>query len=787
MTIFKQFITVALIIPFVHPGAASANVFEEKYGLKPMAILINDGDMATYISVSEIIGKMEAKGCIHMPPGLVTGYFPGGAGYGDFTGLNIVILESFAGTIPERLDPVRRKILSGFFDERAFQNTGHPPGLDLGPIDPPVREIPADLRRKYDGTTPLMKSPYSAVRERGIDQNSEFLMGNVLINVIVPESGPGGSEDWTNDEIAAMLADINLGLSQYMQATHWVDLDFWVNCPTQLKRVPVSIEPIEGDWNSDPYWINEALDYLSGYQGFVPVPGDYVSSTHLFNNAARSGYPIATDWVFTAYIADASVNECWQGPAGQYAAYTIFLGGPFVVVPYPACRFGTGKDFAHVFMHEMSHVFWALDEYASAGVSCNARSGYLNVRNGNSYATMAGGAPCGEQLSCIMNNYTLELPLPVCPYTMGQVGLGDANENSIPDLYEMPPIVDIIYIPGFSSDTTYDGSYVLSADAINYPVANRNPYQNPETRINYAPILKKGWRQINDGILESINPGDGEWDSSGENLSTFILSGLEPGENWIHMIIENNVGLRADDSIGVTYIGIKFYQVDTEAGSEYIDLSWITASQVFGSDFEIYRRDASADTEFEMIDVVDGDNPHSPGATRNYYVFRDADVVPLHLYDYKILSRINAVIDGVPREFIHETGIYSEKSLIPVPNGLLSSMAPNPFSSGGSGKVSFTVKIPGDFPDVDSPHGASGREPVGVSAADSRVMVIVDIYNVKGQLVKHLFELPLYGGRYKDMEWDGTNDKGEKVSNGIYFIKARAGSEESVKKIVVLR
>ncbi|HSG29836.1 MAG TPA: FlgD immunoglobulin-like domain containing protein, partial [Candidatus Krumholzibacterium sp.] len=62
-----------------------------------------------------------------------------------------------------------------------------------------------------------------------------------------------------------------------------------------------------------------------------------------------------------------------------------------------------------------------------------------------------------------------------------------------------------------------------------------------------------------------------------------------------------------------------------------------------------------------------------------------------------------------------------------------------------------------------------------------------DIYNINGQMVRHLYALPVFGGRYKDMVWDGRNDRGQKVANGIYFIRVRAGSEENVKKVVVLR
>ena len=132
--------------------------------------------------------------------------------------------------------------------------------------------------------------------DRSIRENSEFLIGSVLVNVIFPES-MGSSEDWTDDEIAGAMSGIALGISQYMQKALWFnDLSFIYNY-SNFKRVPVAMEPIESDMSTDDIWIGEVLANLNY------TDGAYMGS-HALNNATRNAFK--TDWVFTAFIADMS-------------------------------------------------------------------------------------------------------------------------------------------------------------------------------------------------------------------------------------------------------------------------------------------------------------------------------------------------------------------------------------------------------------------------------------------------------------------------------------------------
>lgn len=355
----------------IFPARSSADNFETAYGLRQAVVLIRNGDNGSFVRAMDIAEKAGARGLLGLPPTMIFGRFPAGAGAGDFGELGVRFVTDPAEIDPMEVDLVTLKVVRGLLDQEKILSMSKP--IPMEPFDDIVFEMPRELIEK---TAPKTSGPRrgapAEIMDRAMDQNSEFLIGNVLINLILPESSGGvQSEDWTEDEIGLVIRGVLLGLSQYENATHWVPLTFTVNCPASHRGVPVALEPIEGDWNYDPIWISEAIKYLGEVYG-IDIRSDAwaLEATHTFNNAMRVDSEVDTvyDWVFTAFVVDASVNECWQGSAGGYAAYA-FLGGPYIVVPYPACGFGDGINFAHVFIHEMSHVFWALDEYAGAEVS----------------------------------------------------------------------------------------------------------------------------------------------------------------------------------------------------------------------------------------------------------------------------------------------------------------------------------------------------------------------------------------------------------------------------------
>ena len=60
------------------------------------------------------------------------------------------------------------------------------------------------------------------------------------------------------------------------------------------------------------------------------------------------------------------------------------------------------------------------------------------------------------------------------------------------------------------------------------------------------------------------------------------------------------------------------------------------------------------------------------------------------------------------------------------------------------------------------------------------------IYNVLGQQVKTLVDMPHSAGRY-EVTWDGRDNAGSIVGSGIYFYRLRAGDGGLVKKMLLLK
>lgn len=71
-------------------------------------------------------------------------------------------------------------------------------------------------------------------------------------------------------------------------------------------------------------------------------------------------------------------------------------------------------------------------------------------------------------------------------------------------------------------------------------------------------------------------------------------------------------------------------------------------------------------------------------------------------------------------------------------------------------------------------------------ALPANAYVRLTIYNILGQKVKTLVDSEQTAG-YKNVIWDGKNDRGEDVSSGIYFYRINAGSFTKTAKMSLLK
>jgi hypothetical protein len=66
------------------------------------------------------------------------------------------------------------------------------------------------------------------------------------------------------------------------------------------------------------------------------------------------------------------------------------------------------------------------------------------------------------------------------------------------------------------------------------------------------------------------------------------------------------------------------------------------------------------------------------------------------------------------------------------------------------------------------------------------VHTTVTIYNLVGQSIRTLVNAPTKAG-YHTVSWDGRDDSGAKVGNGVYFCKFHAGEFTAIKKLTILK
>ena len=64
--------------------------------------------------------------------------------------------------------------------------------------------------------------------------------------------------------------------------------------------------------------------------------------------------------------------------------------------------------------------------------------------------------------------------------------------------------------------------------------------------------------------------------------------------------------------------------------------------------------------------------------------------------------------------------------------------------------------------------------------------VTLKIFNVRGELVNTLVDEVRSADKYT-VVWDGTNERGGRVSSGVYFYELKAGGESRIEKMALVK
>jgi len=620
---------------------------------------------------------------------------------------------------------------------------------------------------------------------RGIDQNSEFMLGDILVNIVLPESDyPGQSETWTDQEMIDAIQGAYLAMLGYQDRFNSMPMHFVFD---SYKKVKIGREPIQHNMDTDYLWITDVMLAL-GYE--LPLHGSFEDMIHAFNNNTRKRR--GADWVITTFTANSQNETDHRFRNASYTAYAS-LGGPYFVIPYPCGENPNDIDpvllYSTVYQHEASHNFWALDEYPSAMSGCSNHTGYLNYYNRNKvlrYNDAKQPEPeCQKEVKpCIMWAAKSDRGRPICSFTAGQLGLMDANRNSIPDVFDSAPIVEF---EGAPRETVMTRDFSVSCKVKSTAVPNKNAYFDEATRIDYAAPLKDAFLNINGAGGIKMIPMDGRWNEMEEDL-VISLESMAVGLTTIEITARNSFGIASAPTIKQVYnIGLQYSLFHIDVQNDGIDLSWNMIGETFDASFDLFRAELVGDHADTLL-LVENMESYDPGGHFQPFRYYDHDIIPGSKYSYFVRGTFSLSIGGQGNTYVSNSRVVETQAIIPiVPGNLISDVAPNPFRN----ETTFSLLIPKSFGET-----ASGLSPppgdvsqIGSASAIRKEVptaVNVAIYDVLGRRVKAVFTGSLFG-QAQTFVWDGTNNSNNPVPSGVYFLKADAGSSSQVRKLVILR
>jgi hypothetical protein len=273
---------------------------------------------------------------------------------------------------------------------------------------------------------------------------------------------------------------------------------------------------------------------------------------------------------------------------------------------------------------------------------------------------------------------------------------------------------------------------------------------------------------INEGasdihLYKRHNPGTGSFSDMG--VLTYYDNGT-PGDQsddyMVSPLITDGFSEYAFGTSGDSPLPIELQSFTASAGDREVLLKWKTASESENAGFIIYRAEGAEEEYLEIasyrhLESLEGLGTSSEGKS---YAYSDRDVTLKngHTYYYKLADvdfngsiTLHGPISATPHIESDETG--------EVHTFRLEQNYPNPFNP------STVIRVSLDKP-VDNAE--------------------ISVYDMSGRLVKNLFSGPI-NGYSKTVEWDGTDNRGVKVSSGIYFYRYKAVNRIVMKKMLLVK
>ncbi len=381
-------------------------------------------------------------------------------------------------------------------------------------------DLPATVKSRQTTVERFLASAPIASHAPGYYDTSAYMLGDVAVGIILPESN-GHGEDWTQTEKDLVVSEIQTGLD-WWKTTGGVLADLNFEYDLQL-GVSTTYEPISLLQSEQGLWIGDVMNNL-GY-----TSGDYWDRVYAYENDIRNQYQ--TDWAFTIFVVDSSADVDGKFADGKYFAYA-YVGGPFLVMTYDNDGWGI-DDMDKITAHETAHIFMAADQYEESACSPTRKYGYLGVVNGNC-DTIINGIDDGAPSLMKTNDWVLD------SYAREQIGWRDSDSDTIPDVLDTVPVVTLDpYWPDPTSSSTLSYTGYVTNPVYPHAVCGTEDFCYT-TDVTTQSIDSVNF-QVDGGTWNPAIAQDEGFDLDVEDFS-FSTDSLASGTHSINVTSENSSG-----------------------------------------------------------------------------------------------------------------------------------------------------------------------------------------------------------------------------------------------------
>jgi len=284
------------------------------------------------------------------------------------------------------------------------------------------------------------------------------------------------------------------------------------------------------------------------------------------------------------------------------------------------------------------------------------------------------------------------------------------------------------------------GNFCMKA-LVNHAVAGLNPPENLSYSIEDYNNIRITWEAPNRSLVgyRIFRNGEVYHEIGMPLLETTFLDELVGDGSYIYSVVAvYDEGISEPSSVTVDFALPAPQNLTATLNGANLVLQWDAVSSNRGfTGYRLYRNDEVI-SEQQVTFFVDLGIP-----------FEDLTYYVTALYEDGLESVQSNVVS-----LDHSSGDNPEVPLITSLKGNI----PNPFNP--ITRINFSLK--------------------------QDAQVTLGIYNVKGQLVKEMVNEELKAGAY-DVIWEGVDEKGNRVSSGIYFYRMDSEGYTKTKKMLMLK